>query len=210
MRHLDEVSAAAKAIGAVNTLWREGAKLLGDNTDAYGFLANLDERAPGWEQAGRRALVLGAGGAARAVVYALLSRGYEIVLINRTLERAQVLADSFGEGVRATPQSAIVGELANTDLLVNTTALGMAGKPALELDVSALNQRALVHDIVYVPLETDLLRQARLRGHQTIDGLGMLIHQAVPAFERWFGARPKPDTALRALLEADIVAAMTR
>lgn len=203
---VEEATAAARAIGAVNTVWREYDRLIGDNTDAYGFLTNLDERAPGWDSRGRQAVVLGAGGAARAVVFSLLSRGFHITILNRTTERAEALARQFGAQVAAASLRDMERLLGTCDLLVNTTSLGMQGKPALELDLAALRAGAIVNDIVYVPLETALLRTARARGHVTIDGLGMLIHQAVPGFERWFGARPVPDADLRAILEADIAA----
>lgn len=201
---LDGVTEAARAIGAVNTIWREKDRLRGDNTDAYGFLANLDDKAPGWDSGGGRAVILGAGGAARAAVFALLSRGFELTLVNRTRARADELARVFGAAVSVATPDDLAGHLPACNLLVNTTALGMSGKPPLVIDLASLGQGAIVHDIVYVPLETDLLRQARTLGHRTVDGLGMLIHQAVPGFERWFGVRPLPDAALRQLLEDDI------
>lgn len=205
MAFLDEVSPAARAIGAVNTIWRDGERLLGDNTDSFGFLANLDERAPGWDEASKQAVVLGAGGAARAVLFALLSRGFTIALTNRTFERAQELEIAFGSKVKAYDATQVPGLLSSCDVLVNTTALGMVGKPNLSVDLTPLKPSALVHDIVYVPLRTELLIQAEARGHRTVDGLGMLIHQAIPGFERWFGVRPLPDATLRARLEADIL-----
>ncbi len=201
---LDGVTEAARAIGAVNTIWRESDRLQGDNTDAYGFLANLDEKALGWDSGGGRAVILGAGGAARAAVFALLSRGFELTLVNRTRARADELARVFGPAVTVATPDDLAVHLPACNLLVNTTALGMSGKPPLVIDLASLGRGAIVHDIVYVPLETDLLRQARTRGHRTVDGLGMLIHQAVPGFERWFGVRPVPDAALRQLLEDDI------
>jgi len=203
-RAADRLDAAAEAIGAANTLWLEDGRLVAGNTDAHGFAASLDSQAPGWRQA-RTALVLGAGGAARAVVFALKEAGFaDIRLVNRTLARAQELADRFGPGVTAHGW-AEAGELsADAGLVVNTSSLGMAGKDALPLDVSLLPGDAIVADIVYVPLETPLLAAARARGLVGVDGLGMLLHQAVPGFERWFGARPKVTPALRERIVADL------
>ncbi|HSI39693.1 MAG TPA: shikimate dehydrogenase [Xanthobacteraceae bacterium] len=195
----------ASALRAVNTLWLEGGRLCGANTDVHGFLANLDERAPGWDRALDTALVLGAGGAARAVLHGLLSRGVgRVALANRTLGRAQALAAHFGPRVEPLELRDAPGRLAGCRLVVNTTALGMAGKQPLELDLSPLSPDAVVADIVYVPLETPLLRAAKARGLATVDGLGMLLHQAVPGFERWFGVRPTVTPELRALILADI------
>jgi len=197
-------AAAAEAIGAVNTLWFENGHLWGDNTDAYGFAANLDEYAPDWDKA-ETALVLGAGGAARAVVHALKMRGFKhIRIVNRTAERALALADAFGEGVSGHPLAASGEFLPDTGLLVNTTSLGMQGSGELPVDPSALPAHAIVTDIVYVPLETPLLAAARARGLKTVDGLGMLLHQAVPGFERWFGVRPEVTRELRELIVADL------
>jgi shikimate dehydrogenase len=203
--------AAAEAIGAVNTLWLEEGKLTGGNTDAYGFAANLDALLPGWDAAGE-ALVLGAGGAARAVVFALLQRGVRRVrIVNRTPSRAVAMAESFGPLVSGHGEDAREALMASTDLLVNTVPVpakdadeekyGWA--PPLP-DLSALPDGALVTDIVYVPLETPTIQAARARGLKAADGLGMLLHQAVPGFERWFGHRPVVDAALRALVVADI------
>jgi len=195
---------AAAAIGAVNTLWFEEGRLVGGNTDAHGFAANLDERAPGWAANGP-ALVLGAGGAARAVIHALKQRGVtEIRIVNRTMERARELADRFGAGVSAHPLAAAVEFLPETGLLINTTSLGMGGKGELPIDPSAMPDAAIVTDIVYVPLETPLLAAARARGLKTVDGLGMLLHQAAPGFELWFGIRPQVTPELRALIVADL------
>jgi len=194
----------AAALGAVNTLWFDGGHLVGGNTDAAGFLANLDEKAPGWDEAGT-ALVLGAGGAARAVVWALRSRGVaRIVVANRTIDRAEALAKHFGKPVEAAEWATIPKRLKKADLLVNTTTLGMAGQPDLALDLAPLPETAVVNDLVYVPLETGLLAAARKRKLVAVDGLGMLLHQAVPGFERWFGRRPEVTPALRDLIVADI------
>ena len=195
----------ARSLGAVNTLWLEEGVLKGANTDVEGFLANLDAGTPGWDKGLARAVVLGAGGAARAVLYGLKQRGVgDILVVNRTLERAQALAAHFGAPVRALAWSELPRALAGAGLLVNTTSLGMAGQPPLDIDLAPLPPQALVTDIVYVPLETPLLALARERGHPIVDGLGMLLYQAVPGFERWFGLRPQVTPGLRALIEADI------
>jgi shikimate dehydrogenase len=196
---------AAEEIGAVNTLWFENGILHGGNTDAHGFAANLDEYAPGWAQNGP-AVVLGAGGASRAVIHALKKRGVnDIRVVNRTLARAQELRDRFGEGVSAHSLAATGELLGDAGLLVNTTALGMHGNEGLAADPTRLPEHAIVTDIVYVPLETPLLAAARQRGLKTVDGLGMLLHQAVPGFEHWFGKRPQVTPELRALIIADLL-----
>ncbi|MBZ9675214.1 shikimate dehydrogenase [Mesorhizobium sp. ES1-1] len=195
---------AAEQIGAVNTLWFEDGDLWGGNTDAHGFAANLDDHAPGWAANGP-AVVLGAGGASRAVIHALKQRGVsDIRIVNRTLARAQELRDRFGAGVTAHGLEAIGELLSDAGLLVNTTALGMHGNEGLSADPGRLPSHAIVTDIVYVPLETPLLAAARSRGLATVDGLGMLLHQAVPGFKRWFGVRPQVTAELRALIVADL------
>jgi shikimate dehydrogenase len=195
---------AAEAVGAVNTLWLEKGRLMGGNSDTHGFIANLDDRAPGWDVAGCLAVVLGAGGAGRSAVYALKQRGAEVHVVNRTLSRAQELAARFGaqaHGFDAVPR--LLGE---ADLLVNCTSLGLSGKPPLEIDLDPLKRSAVVYDVVYVPLETALLAAARKRGHRTVDGLGMLLQQAGFGFRKWFGGSPKVTPELRTMVEADIVA----
>lgn len=195
---------AAEQIGAVNTLWFEDGILWGGNTDAYGFAANLDHLAPGWAK-GDVAVVLGAGGASRAIIHALRMRGFkDIRIVNRTLARASELADQFGAGVSAHPQAATAELLGDASLLINTTALGMHGNEGLPADPSTLPDHAIVTDIVYVPLETPLLAAAKARELKTVDGLGMLLHQAVPGFERWFGYRPEVTAELRNLIVADL------
>jgi shikimate dehydrogenase len=196
---------AAEEIGAVNTLWLEDGVLCGGNTDAVGFAANLDDLAPGWAENRGTAVVLGAGGAARAVLFALRQRGYsDIRVVNRTVARAAELADHFGSGVTAHAPEAAPDLLGDADLLVNTTALGMHGNTEIAVDPARLPDHAIVTDIVYVPLETPLLAAARPRGLKTVDGLGMLLHQAVPGFERWFGRRPEVDAELRRLIVGDL------
>jgi shikimate dehydrogenase len=196
--------ARAKAVGAANTLWYEGGELRSTNTDIEGFVDNLDACASGWDTTGD-ALVLGAGGSSRAVVFGLIERGIKRVhLANRTMERARALADQFGNSVQAITWDAINEVLPRAGLLVNTTSLGMHGQPPLELDVGLLPSNAIVADLVYVPLETALLKAARQRGLKTADGLGMLLHQAVRGFELWFGQRPQVTPELRALVEADL------
>ncbi len=204
----DRLSPAAQATGAVNTLWREDGALCGDNTDVAGFLGSLDAEAPDWGKTTRSAVILGAGGAARGVVYGLLSRGVErIVVVNRTLARAEALASHFSAPISAAAWRDLPMALAEADLLVNTTTLGMHGQPPLEIDLAPLGEAAVVADIVYVPLATPLIERARRRDLRAVGGLGMLLHQAAPGFARWFGARPIVTAELRALVEADILAA---
>jgi shikimate dehydrogenase len=195
---------AAQEIGAVNTLWFEDGVLWGGNTDAHGFAANLDDHAPGWASNGP-AVVLGAGGASRAVIHALKERGVaDIRIVNRTLARAIELRDRFGAGISAHGMAASGELLADAGLLINTTALGMHGNEGLSADPGRLPDHAIVTDLVYVPLETPLLAAARARKLRTVDGLGMLLNQAVPGFERWFGIRPQVTAELRAIIVADL------
>jgi shikimate dehydrogenase len=194
----------AVSVGAANTLWYDNGELRSTNTDIEGFINNLDACAPGWDAASD-ALVLGAGGSSRAVVFGLVERGIKRVHVaNRTVERARALADQFGASVHPVAWEAVGALVPRADLLVNTTALGMHGQPGLELDVGLLPQHAIVTDLVYVPLQTPLLTAARARGLKTVDGLGMLLHQAVRGFELWFGQRPEVTAELRALVEADL------
>ncbi|MFC5069607.1 shikimate dehydrogenase [Flaviflagellibacter deserti] len=207
---LDEVDETARAIGAVNTIWRDAGRLKGTNTDVIGFMANLDDRAPGWDAGNVNTLILGAGGAARAVIHGLQTRGVsKIRLANRTPQRAQQLAREFGNPVEAVAWREIDRLLPETNLLINTTSLGMAGSeplPDCRGICGRLPKTAVVSDIVYVPLQTELLVEARKAGLRTVDGLGMLLHQAVPGFEKWFGVRPTVTPELRRLIEADIEA----
>lgn len=194
---------AAQAIGAINTLWFEDGILCGGNTDAIGFAANLDEQIPQWRDAGH-AMVFGAGGAARAILHALLEAGMTVDLVNRTLERAQDLAHRFGDRVNPITWQDAASRLPHADLLVNSTSLGMSGQPDFPLDLASARSDALASDIVYIPLETPFLSRARQAGLKTSDGLGMLLHQAVPGFEHWFGIRPQVDAQLRDIILADI------
>ena len=194
-----------RRIKAVNTIYSQGDQLIGFNSDAYGFVAHLRSVLPDWRARGANVLVLGAGGAARAIVAGLLDESVgHIAIANRTKARGCSVAEHFGATVTALEWSLIRKHLPACDLLVNSTQLGMAGQPALDIDLDGLPPGAVVADIVYVPLETDLLRQARARGHPVVDGLGMLLHQAVPGFEVWFGTRPEVTPELRALVEADL------
>ena len=204
---LSAPDARALAVGAANTLWFEGGELHSTNTDVEGFINNLDASSPGWDGI-EEALVLGAGGAARAVLFGLLERGIKRVrLVNRTAERARTLAEQFGERVHPAPWEGLGDLLARAELLVNATSLGMRGQPPLVVDVGRLPETAVVADLVYVPLVTPLLAAARSRGLRTADGLGMLLHQAVRGFELWFGQRPQVTAELRALVEADLTKA---
>jgi len=204
---LSTPDARARAIGAANTLWFADGELHSTNTDVEGFINNFDTCAPGWDKADE-ALVLGAGGSSRAVVFGLIERGVKRVhLVNRTLSRAQALAERFGDAVQAAKWEQIGELLPRARLLVNTTSLGMHGQGALEVDVGRLPAEAVVADLVYVPLETELLKAAKARGLRTADGLGMLLHQAVRGFELWFGQRPQVTPELRAIVEADLTKA---
>jgi shikimate dehydrogenase len=198
----------ARAVGAANTLWLDNGALRATNTDVAGFLDNLDACVPCWDRDCETALVLGAGGAARAVVYGLLERGVPgIVVINRTWERAQALQQWFGSRVRVARWDQRDQWLAKARLLVNATKLGMPGQPELPLDMTRLPADAAVADLVYVPLLTSLLRAASARNLRTADGLGMLLRQAVPQFHLWFGKKPEITNELRSLLERDIAVA---
>lgn len=199
--------ARARAVGAANTLWFEDGRLRATNTDVEGFIHNLDAAAPAWHSDGS-ALVLGAGGSARAVIFGLLERGVRRVRVaNRTPARGRELAALFGDRVEAIGWDAIVPAMPGTDVLVNTTSLGMVGQPPLEIALDALPGSAVVADLVYAPLVTPLLAAARARDLRTADGLGMLLHQAVRGFSLWFGTTPQVTAELRALVEADLAKA---
>lgn len=197
---VDSRDAVAERIGAVNTvvIGPDGS-LAGSNTDGFGFMESLKQGAPGWNAAAGPALVIGAGGAARGVIAALLDGGAErILLCNRTRERAQALAETFDPNRIELPDWQDRAEAVGTAaLVVNTTSLGMTGQAALDLRLDALRPDAVVTDLVYTPLTTPLLADAAARGNRTVDGLGMLLHQARPGFAAWFGVDPVVDTALR-------------
>lgn len=196
----DLVTDRATLIGAANTLiFRKDGKIHADNTDGYGFIENLRAGAPNWNPAAGPAAILGAGGAARAVVASLLDAGVpEILITNRTRIRAKKLAEDFGKRLTVIDWVQAGNILEESALVVNTTALGMIGKPAMRVPLDGLRKGTVVTDLVYTPLKTDLLIAAEAAGCVTVDGLGMLLHQAVPAFERWFGQRPEVDSMTRA------------
>jgi shikimate dehydrogenase len=201
----DRVDEIARRIGAVNTIIRDpGGGLRGTNTDAFGFIENIHAGAA-WTPSDGPAMVIGAGGAARAVVAALIDAGVpEIRLANRTAARAEALARDLEGPVSVVDLADAESALADALLLVNTTSLGMAGQPPLDLALDRLPETAVVNDIVYVPLETDLLARARARGNPVVDGLGMLLHQARPGFEAWFGTRPEVTPELREFVMEDL------
>ncbi|HEY5208385.1 MAG TPA: shikimate dehydrogenase [Stellaceae bacterium] len=203
---LDTIEPQARAIGAVNTVTvSDDGSLHGANSDAFGFIENLKEGAPDWRGPAGPALVLGAGGAARAAVAALLAAGVgELRLVNRNQARAELLAAGHDGRVRVLPWSQRAAALAGVRLLVNTTSLGMAGAPPLDLALDDLPADAVVNDIVYTPLETPLLAAARRRHNPVVDGLGMLLHQGRPGFAAWFGISPEVTPELRARLEATL------
>ncbi len=200
----DEVDPSAEELGAANTLWLEDGRLCAMNTDGLGFVANLDARRPYWDHVDR-AVVLGAGGASRAVLQALRDRGIsEIHVVNRTIERAQELVHRFGAPLEAHGMDALETLLDGAGLFVNTSSLGMDGTEAPHLPFERMKSDGLVTDIVYVPLKTPFLIQAEQVGVSTVDGLGMLLHQAAPGFEKWFGRKPEVTEKLRNLVLADI------
>ncbi|MFZ1198345.1 MAG: shikimate dehydrogenase [Pseudolabrys sp.] len=202
---LSEPDERARAVGAANALWYKDGRLRSTNTDVEGFLANLDAVTPGWDRGLSTAVVLGAGGGARAVVYALVTREVgRIYVINRTKEKAQALRNKFGSAVQVAGWDETTGLLGDAGLLVNTTTLGMVGQPPLDFNLRC-PASMVVADIVYAPLVTGLLASARARGLRSADGLGMLLHQAVRGFELWFGIRPEVTPELRALVEADLL-----
>jgi shikimate dehydrogenase len=197
----DAVAPFARRAGAVNTLIFRNGRIEGSNTDGFGFLESIREAAPGWRADAGPAVLLGAGGAARAIAAALLDAGApRVTLVNRTAAKAEALARDLGGPIHVADRP----PLEDAALLVNTTSLGMQGQPGLEVDLAPLPASAVVADIVYVPLETRLLAAARARGLIAVDGLGMLLHQARPGFEAWFGVAPQVDQALRDVVAADI------
>lgn len=196
----DQVTDRATLIGAANTLtFRPDGGFIADNTDGYGFIENLREGAPDWDPTAGVAAVLGAGGAARAVISSLIDAGVpEILLTNRTRARSDALREDFGPRVQVIDWVQAGNAVEDAALVVNTTSLGMVGNPELRVPLDGLHRGQVVTDLVYAPLQTHLLAEAEEAGCTTVDGLGMLLHQAVPGFERWFGTRPAVDTATRA------------
>ncbi|MCW0233089.1 MAG: shikimate dehydrogenase [Ferrovibrio sp.] len=208
--YLAQIDPVARRIGAVNTIVvQPDGSLFGSNTDAFGFFESLraaageNENMAGWQVAAAPAVVLGAGGAARAIIVALLDAGVsELRLVNRSFDKAESLAAEFGPAITALDWEERAAALGGAGLLVNTTSLGMTGQPALDLPLDDLPRAALVSDIVYTPLETDLLARARARGNPAVDGLGMLLHQGRPGFQAWFGVAPAVTPQLRAAVLA--------
>ncbi|MFT6912610.1 MAG: shikimate dehydrogenase [Paracoccaceae bacterium] len=194
----DSVSDRAALIGAANTITFKEGKVFGDNTDGYGFMANLRQGAPEWEPQAGPAAVLGAGGASRAVIYSLIDAGVpEIRLANRNRSRAEALRKVFGPKVKVIDWDKTDAMFEGAKMVVNTTSLGMQGKPEFNLSLARLKADAIATDLVYTPLETGFLRAAAQIGCKTVDGLGMLLHQGAPGFERWFGVAPVVDAATR-------------
>jgi len=201
----EEAEDSARVVGAANTLWLEGGRLHAANTDTYGYMTHLGHVVPDWRAHDGPVCVLGAGGAARAIVYGFLDAGIdEVRIFNRTRERAEAIAEQFGPRVKVFDWHNRSDGARDACVLVNTTAVGLKGAGSLGMDFSGFNPDCVVSDIVYVPLETELIAAARSHGLRTVDGLGMLLHQAVPGFERWFGVRPQVTDELRATIVADI------
>ena len=206
LKLMDEVDANARRMGAMNTVVvQPDGSLKGFNNDGFGYIQSLLDAKPDWRADTGPITVLGAGGAARAVVLSLADRGAkEIRLLNRTPDKAEALAREFGAPVTALPWEDRHAALADVALLVNTTSQGMHGYPTLALDLAALPLHAVVSDVIYVPLETPLLAAARARGNPTVNGLGMLLNQARPAFQAWFGVMPEITPELRRAIEASL------
>ena len=208
---VEKMDATAKRLGAVNTIWIENETIFGSNTDGYGFTSNLDEFAPNWcdeKRLQRGALVLGAGGASRAIIDALMQRGFaKITIANRTLSRAIELRDTFGLPCEALSYEDISDQEKKSSIVINTTSMGMVGteqENESPISLDGFRNDTIINDIVYTPLITPLLHDAKIRGMTVVDGLGMLLHQAVPGFEKWFGVRPEVTKELRSKLLADL------
>ena len=206
MKIVDQVDAVAKAIGAIScVVVRRDGSLFGTNNDCWGFIQNLRQQYPDWRADAGPAVVLGAGGGSRAVCYALVQAGAkEIRVVNRSHERAQKLAQELGAPLKAVAWEQRHDALEGAALVVNTTSCGMVGQPPLDLALDRLPRAALAADIIYIPLETPLLRAARQRGNRTLNGLGMLLHQGRPAWKAWFGVEPEVTPELTALVEKTI------
>lgn len=206
MEIVDEVNDAARSIGAISCVTvRPDGSLMGSNNDAFGFIRNLKQEQPSWRADAGPAVVIGAGGGSRAVCYGLLQEGVkEIRLLNRGFERAQIIADEFGSAIRAYPWTQRHDVMGGAALVVNTTSQGMVGQTALDIKLDLLPLSALAADIIYIPLETPFLAAARERGHRTVNGLGMLLHQGPLAWKAWFGMEPAVTAELRSLVEASL------
>ncbi len=198
MKYVDHLSDCARKVGAVNTITKKDGLLFGDNTDGYGFIENLRQNYGLTNAFNGDCIVIGAGGAARAIVYALINIGAKkIKIVNRTQSKAEKLAKDIGGPIDVIDWNKRHNSLTEATFVVNTTTLGMKGNPPLELNLSALPKKALINDIVYVPVETTFLRNARARGNPTVDGIGMLLHQARPGFAEWFNKDPLVTEDLR-------------
>jgi shikimate dehydrogenase len=204
MQYMDEVHPAAQRVAAINTIVvQPDGRLLGMNNDGAGYIQSLRDADASWRGDAGPALVLGAGGAARAIVVALLDEGVpEVRIANRTQDKAQALADAFGNRVKVVAWAERNAAMAGVSLLVNTTTQGMHGQGALDVQLHDLPLQAMVSDAIYIPMETPLLAAARLRGHRTVNGLGMLLNQARPAFQSWFGVLPEVTPELRTVVQA--------
>lgn len=203
---LTEPDERARKVGVANTVWLRDGKLKSTNTDVEGFIGALDSCAPGWDKRTSTAVVLGAGGAGRAVVFGLIERGIETIhVVNRTYEKAVDFVDRFGPSVKPAHWADIPNLLPKAELLVNSTPLGMKGQLPLDIDLSPMKPGSVVSDIIYVPLKTDLLKAAEARGFPTSNGLDMLLHQAVRGFTEWFGVKPEVTKEQRDMLVADLV-----
>lgn len=203
---LSEPDERARAVGVANTLWIEDGRLRSTNTDVEGFVGALDASASGWDRDPEQAVVIGAGGAARAVVYGLIERGFErIHVVNRTIEKAEALRTAFGPRVKPAGWDDLAALLKQASVIANATNLGMQGNPPLTIDLGPVRNDAVVVEVIYVPLKTALLEQAHQRGLRTSDGLDMLLYQAGRGFEKWFGVRPEVTLELRAIMEKDIL-----
>ena len=201
----DVKSNNALRVGAANTIWIHDGILHCDNTDVDGFLDSLDNEAPGWDEKLSKCIVLGAGGAARAVIFGLLARGArDVVVVNRSISKAEAIASTFQGNIRCCEWDKLDDEIIQANFIVNTTSLGMKGQPSLDVKLQNVAATAVVCDIVYLPLETEFIVKARAAGLRAVGGLGMLLHQAAPSFEKWFHMRPEITPELRQMIEADV------
>jgi shikimate dehydrogenase len=202
---MSEPDERARGVGAANTLWLDNGKLRSTNTDVEGFIGALDEAAPGWDKGINKAVIIGAGGAARAIAFGFVERKIpQIHVVNRTFEKAEAFRERFGPSIIPTRWADMGKALAGAEVVGNATPLGMMGYEELPIDLSQVAKNCVIGDAIYAPLETSLLKQAKARGLRTSDGLGMLLHQAGRGFELWFGVRPKVTKELRAIVEAEL------